>query len=163
MSSPAAVAGGATSMNLGLKVGGAATVNYPFAYTPTSTTEWQTLVFDITDFAAGVNRLDLSFDQITRVNVIGEATWIDDIKQISTLSTDENIILAKRLDVYPNPTTGLLNISNARDYKLITIHNILGKTVKTFVAAESIDISDLSAGIYLLKTDTGITQKVVKK
>lgn len=154
---------GPTTFRLGLKAGTAANVNYDMAYNPANTTDWITIGFDITGFAAGTNRLDLGFEFGTRGSDSGEITWIDDIKQVVTLSTDDNIILGKRLEVYPNPTSGEIKISNARDYKSITIHSILGKTIKTFEAAESIDISDLSTGIYLLKTDTGLIKKVIKK
>lgn len=161
LSSASAVAGGETSFNFGLKVGAGAVVNYTTTYTPTSTTEWQTIGFDITGFASGVTRLDIGFDQTTRSNVVGEVTWIDDIKQVTTLSND--VILAKPLDIYPNPTKGELILSSPNRFKSITVHNLLGAEVKSMKAKASLDISDLASGVYILKTDTGLTKKIVKE
>lgn len=64
--------------------------------------------------------------------------------------------------VYPNPTTGIINISGLRDYKIISIHNILGQQVKRFNANEIINISSLSKGVYFLQSDTGLNHKIVK-
>lgn len=65
--------------------------------------------------------------------------------------------------VFPNPTTGLLNISDVSDIDSISILSLTGQLVKTFNASNTIDISDLSSGIYILLTDTGKYLKVVKK
>ncbi|WP_139955843.1 T9SS type A sorting domain-containing protein [Flavicella sediminum] len=67
------------------------------------------------------------------------------------------------INVYPNPTTGLLTISDLYDAETISISNISGKLVKTFEANNSIDISDLPTGVYVLQTDNGLQRKVVKK
>lgn len=154
---------GSTTFRLGLKAGGNPNKTYDVSYNPANTTDWINIAFDVTGFDVGTNRIDLGFEYGTRGSDNGEITWIDDIKQVTSLSTDTNYILGKRLDTYPNPTTGTLEISNARDYKSLKIYNLLGKNIKTYNAASSIDISDLQAGIYLLKTDTGLTKKVVKK
>ena len=154
---------GSTTFRLGLKAGGNTVKTYDVSYNPANTTDWINIAFDVTGFDVGTNRIDLGFEFGTRGSDNSEITWIDDIKQVTTLSTDTNYILGKRLDTYPNPTTGTIEISNARDYKSLKIYNLLGKNIKTYNAASSIDISGLPAGIYLLKTDTGLTKKVVKK
>lgn len=75
------------------------------------------------------------------------------------ITTKDDIIQ----QIYPNPTTGTVNISGLKGFETISVHNLLGQEVKRFNnTASSIDISDLSTGLYLLKTDNGFTQKIVK-
>lgn len=72
-------------------------------------------------------------------------------------------------DVYPNPTTGWLTIESAVDMQEATIITLQGRTVAkhalTGVEA-AIDLSSLSAGMYILqvRTDDGIgATTIVKK
>ena len=64
---------------------------------------------------------------------------------------------------YPNPTDGLLHITDVTDMQSISILNLLGQNVKTLKAANTIDVSDLNKGIYFLSTDTGLTRKFIKE
>lgn len=64
--------------------------------------------------------------------------------------------------IFPNPVSSTLIISNSIETKTYKVVNLLGKTVKDVEATGSLDVSDLSAGIYILKTDAGIA-KFVKK
>jgi len=63
--------------------------------------------------------------------------------------------------VYPNPTNSILNISGIKDTQTITIHNILGQQVKKFKNQETINVSDLTNGIYFLQTDNGLKRKIL--
>ncbi|ARV16604.1 T9SS type A sorting domain-containing protein [Polaribacter sp. SA4-12] len=66
--------------------------------------------------------------------------------------------------LFPNPTTGLIKISGLEDAKFISIHNVIGQEVKRFTKLNStIDISELNKGIYILKSDNGLTRKIIKK
>lgn len=71
--------------------------------------------------------------------------------------------------LYPNPTTGLLNIrlQNPTDICQVVITDILGKTIYNASPNNNqIDVSALAAGIYLLKLDidgTTTTAKFVKQ
>ncbi|WP_366183654.1 T9SS type A sorting domain-containing protein [Flavobacterium ovatum] len=67
------------------------------------------------------------------------------------------------VNVYPNPTTGAITISDLKDSKTINIFNMLGAVVKTLPATNTIDISDLATGTYILKTDTGLSSKIIKQ
>lgn len=73
------------------------------------------------------------------------------------------------LKIYPNPSDGLLNISNTAVIDNITITDMNGRVVKN-IALEAregqINISDLSQGIYILNiTSDGksFTKKIVKQ
>ena len=58
------------------------------------------------------------------------------------------------LNIYPNPVTnGIVNFS--KEVKNIYIFNSLGALVKNVERAKTIDVSDLSTGIYFVKTSLG--------
>ncbi|NIJ46256.1 hypothetical protein FHR24_002740 [Wenyingzhuangia heitensis] len=71
----------------------------------------------------------------------------------------------KKLDagLSPNPTTGIINIADTTGIKSISILTITGQVVKTFEVQSSIDISSLSSGVYILITDNGMYQKIIKE
>lgn len=84
-----------------------------------------------------------------------------DVKVVATLSTSSVINISDK--IYPNPVSSTLNISSTINTKTYKIVNLLGKTVKDINATSgSIDVSGLSAGIYILRTDAG-SAKFVKK
>jgi hypothetical protein len=60
-----------------------------------------------------------------------------------------------KIVLFPNPTNGLLNVSG-EDIQEIRVFNAIGQMVKQVVAntggALQIDMSDQSAGVYMLKT-----------
>lgn len=83
----------------------------------------------------------------------------------STASLDENNILDAQL--YPNPTTGLISISTTENISGVAIYNVIGKRVLqvTNVVNNSVDISSLSKGMYILKIageNSIATKKIIK-
>jgi hypothetical protein len=76
----------------------------------------------------------------------------------STISTEgtgsvENNTIFKNLKIYPNPSTGLVNIENASGME-INIYDISGNIVyvnKNLNQNNQIDLSSLSQGIYMVK------------
>jgi len=85
----------------------------------------------------------------------------------STLSVDS--LFAKEIIVYPNPTTGILRISDTKnqEYK-VTVFNVIGKIVinsATISNQKSIDISNLERGVYFMNINLGdknAVKKIVK-
>ncbi len=83
----------------------------------------------------------------------------------NTLGTNESK-LPKHLNVYPNPTSDKLYIQNSLQVNKIGIIDIAGRTVLEFNKAnnlKSIDVSNLTNGVYFLKTDLGSQLKFIKK
>lgn len=77
---------------------------------------------------------------------------IDDIKLTGTsLSVKENQIAG--LKVYPNPVTnGKFFISTgANTDKSVIIFDVLGKQVVNTTATESVNVSNLKSGVYIVK------------
>lgn len=67
---------------------------------------------------------------------------------------------------YPNPVKDILTLSSSEKVNSISIYNIAGQLIKANKDANTIDMSALSAGIYLIKTNIGSeiqTFKVIRK
>jgi uncharacterized protein YjdB len=71
------------------------------------------------------------------------------------------------LSIYPNPVNAQLTISSEDKIGTIVILNVMGKTVKTITSSSNtIDVSELTKGIYFLKIqmDKGlVSEKFVKE
>ncbi|WP_417876237.1 T9SS type A sorting domain-containing protein [Winogradskyella sediminis] len=83
------------------------------------------------------------------------ATWT--FTTDSALSINEDKFEA--FSVYPNPTSGILNIKSTQNIDSINVFNLLGQNVASFsknaIIDSSIDLSDLSNGLYLVKITAG--------
>ncbi len=70
------------------------------------------------------------------------------------------------INVYPNPTNGLLNIKGSKfELEMLTVYSIIGNEVTSFVEVTSrnetnivLDLSNLKNGIYFIKTKTKATK-----
>ena len=87
-----------------------------------------------------------------------------DIRKITcneTVGTSENPDLA--LEVFPNPVHDVLTFRNLQGKQIINLYALDGRLMKTFEASEnqSVDVSDLPFGLYLVKTQTQ-TLKMIK-
>jgi uncharacterized protein (TIGR02145 family) len=75
-------------------------------------------------------------------------------------------IIKTNFKLYPNPTSGIVNIQTDLEIKTVSIYNHLGQLVSTQDNAQ-IDLANLSTGIYMIRVDfeNGQTanQKVIKK
>ncbi|RFN57923.1 T9SS type A sorting domain-containing protein [Marixanthomonas ophiurae] len=91
-----------------------------------------------------------------------EIIWFENL---GPLAIEEN--LANSFSIYPNPTTGLLNVKSNSPISEIIIYNSIGQLLITFKEKNQVDISGLSEGIYFVKiiNESGRTEtkKVVKK
>ncbi|MFI1770232.1 T9SS type A sorting domain-containing protein [Thalassobellus citreus] len=73
-----------------------------------------------------------------------------------------------QIDIYPNPTSSLIYIKSQNSPVLkIEIFNSLGQSIKTIENKfETIDISDLSNGFYIMKIDSKfgtLNKRIIKK
>lgn len=67
----------------------------------------------------------------------------------STLSVDNYNL--NKIEVFPNPTKDILYIKNIDSETVINIYDILGKQININVVDNSIDVSTLKDGIYVLE------------
>ena len=80
-----------------------------------------------------------------------------------------NIAAIGNVYIYPNPTTGTVNIANAANCR-ITINDVLGKEVlqaSIASAKATLDISNLASGVYILQATNNNgeskTMKIIKE
>jgi len=75
--------------------------------------------------------------------------------------------LAEKLNIYPNPADNYLYIKSTKSViESVEIVNILGKTIlnQNKLVNDSVDVSGLSAGLYVLKINAGdssITRRII--
>lgn len=76
--------------------------------------------------------------------------------------TDSQVVNFK---VYPNPANDHVFVASDVNIESVTIYNLLGKAIKTVqggTANLSIDVSDLSSGLYLLEISDGNIKQLTK-
>ena len=66
------------------------------------------------------------------------------------------------INIYPNPATNEIVISNIANNELVEIFDITGKLVKQVVYNNKINVSDLLAGIYTIKVNNQIQKLVIE-
>lgn len=78
---------------------------------------------------------------------------------------NNNNFEGKKVVLFPNPTSGVLNIGNENLEKIV-VYDISGKVVSQFEPNPQIDLSNLSKGIYIIKLFSNkeiIVDKIVIK
>ena len=75
-------------------------------------------------------------------------------KYNSLLAVDDSFIKTN-INIYPNPTNGILNISNPNHIKLnkIEVYNIYGQRLKIVQNQNNIDLTNFKPGVYLMKVE----------
>lgn len=87
------------------------------------------------------------------------------IGQVCTMVGIKEINTTYNINIYPNPTTSILNISdeqNELQNSTIEIKNCFGQVVFTTPFTNQINLSNLSTGIYFLTMQDKSTQKTIK-
>lgn len=100
-------------------------------------------------FLSSFNQTEIFIDNI---NLMTESMSVEQIADIS-------------FSVFPNPTSNQLNISGqgASEINQINIYNVAGKKVKAELNQNnSIDVSHLSSGIYMMNIETEKASKTIK-
>lgn len=106
---------------------------------------------------------------ITSLRIRGEFESGPDTGQLDNVilesnSLSVNDIQNKKFQIYPNPTSSIINLSH--NLSEIKILNIAGQILKSLEKSNKIDVSKLPNGIYILngRTDSGekVTTKLIK-
>ncbi|MCT8341026.1 immune inhibitor A [Flavobacteriaceae bacterium TK19130] len=132
-------------------------------------TEWVLEEIDLSDYLGEtiLVRFQLRSDNFERE----DGFYFDDLKinvvEESTLDASE--VAENSFSLYPNPTKGILNINTQTSEYSMTIFNVQGQLVqeeKSLSGSNSIDVSNLASGLYLVRL-TGETNsqtfKVLKQ
>ncbi len=97
----------------------------------------------------------------------GSAKIRDLILGYNPLGIENEIQKKNRINIYPNPTSGKVNISsdlNNTNFK-VSIYNILGEKIKSFENQSEFEILSFATGIYYLKIEIDnilVTEKILK-
>ncbi|APZ46231.1 hypothetical protein BW723_07945 [Polaribacter reichenbachii] len=121
-----------------------------------TTGSWVTLSIPLTEFT-GINFNDIGQLVLSATDAVNPV-YIDNIYFSNTSILNTNSIALEELSFYPNPTSRNLVISAVGNIKNAQIFSILGKKVMSLninKTTETIDVSNLTAGIYLIKYEVG--------
>jgi hypothetical protein len=129
----------------------------PSAANYTTVGEWQTIVFDATSATStDKTRIVLFFD----TQMAASTDPADDIFQIDDFKMDAyaalglaDVNLAEMIVVYPNPSTGMVNISGVDSVDAIRAFTISGQLVKESVNANTLDLSSARKGLYMIEIE----------
>ncbi|MCG2793356.1 MAG: T9SS type A sorting domain-containing protein [Weeksellaceae bacterium] len=106
------------------------------------------------------------------VNTVAAAILFDNIRLKATnvvdlLAVNDNLTPKTALSLYPNPFTDVLNISDIKGVKSVSIHDMSGREVKTLAPSTELNVTNLKQGVYIvnLKMEDGSvkTFKAIKK
>jgi hypothetical protein len=95
--------------------------------------------------------------------------YVDDISiNNANLATSEVSVNKNDINVYPNPFTDVLNISDIKNVKSVSVMDIAGRLIKNIESPSStLHLGDLKQGVYLvvLNMNDGSKQtiKAIKK
>ena len=88
----------------------------------------------------------------------------DTVYQTINVTVQADYTLLKRnennyIKAYPNPTKGIINLTNVKEIKTIKLYSSEGKLLKTIEPQKEINISDFQEGIYYLLIITNEDKK----
>ena len=92
------------------------------------------------------------------------ATFVEDEAACSALSVGDHAF-ELGLSVYPNPTSDIVYIDGNYTQLKVVVYDILGKQLMNKSITNSIDISQLEKGVYILQLSDGAkltTQRIIK-
>lgn len=92
---------------------------------------------------------------------------IPNFEEAYNLLSVEEVDQQTHISIYPNPTSGILNIQSEKETQQVQLISVEGKIVRKLGAVSQLDLNNLPNGIYILKvqfTDgKSEIKKVVKK
>jgi surface protein len=114
----------------------------------------------------GANELTYCNGEDARQTLIDDKGWLftGDQLDCSTASVDDQNQLD--ISIYPNPTSDVIYIDGNYTRLKVVVYDILGKQVIKESITNSVDISQLEKGVYILQLSDGAkltTQRIIKK
>lgn len=117
----------------------------------------------------GMPMADTVFTDITDLNMTVTEMMIGFTINVTVNFARNNAINVagdlNNINIYPNPTYGIVNI-DAEDVVKVDVMDLNGRKVATFENSNSFDLSNLSAGTYMLRIETAngtAVKRIVKK
>ena len=110
-------------------------------------------------------RYDYSYNYIDDIRIDYTANIVEGAKSESDMPEGADAEYLERIAVYPNPTTGMLQI-DAVDVQKVECYSQMGQLVGVYENVNELNLGDLAKGVYMLRITVpqGVTvRKVVKK
>jgi hypothetical protein len=153
----------------GLSGPGHPLTNFTFDYWDENTLSWTPIV---TETNNSISSYSKSFSEVStnKVRLYINAASTDNTVRLfelevygrrTTLGTND--FAASKFNIYPNPTSDILNIVGDITVDLLQIYDVNGKQVITKKDSNSVDVSLMPAGVYFLKLNNKETVKFIKK
>ncbi len=103
---------------------------------------------------------DGNTDNPRTVVVTEDVTYTASFVSATTIEGIENA----EISIYPNPTTGIVNIE-AEGLNKVVVYDVTGRIMKSVANESTIDISNLEAGVYFfsVETESGSAMKKLVK
>ena len=70
--------------------------------------------------------------------------------QVNMATTGTSNVDKNKVSVYPNPFSDVLNISDVKGVRSVSISDVSGRQVKTMKASAALNLSDLKTGLYIV-------------
>ncbi|MEI8137194.1 MAG: T9SS type A sorting domain-containing protein, partial [Bacteroidota bacterium] len=138
------------------------------AYLNPQPSEWVTEMINLSPYL-GSQKVAFKFEFTPFASAPGNNIFIDDINVSGIIGIKENNSSLNNINVYPNPTDGILNVetstSSANDSFKIQVLNSLGQLLIDETSANqhsTLNIQHLLSGIYFLRISSDNGSKVVK-
>jgi hypothetical protein len=139
--------------------------------------EWQTLEFDFAnsglDLNSNYDKAIIFFNDGVSGAIAGEKTYyFDDVKFVNAASGISANDALNMITVYPNPVAQRVSVTNTSGtplrIALVDMHGKTAKLINSSVSKIEIDVTDLSAGMYILSIENRInhqrtTRKIIKQ
>jgi hypothetical protein len=118
------------------------------------------------ELPAPMEVIGIEFENIVVIDNEGRRIETNGIPYLETITFVQTMAEQASYDIFPNPASSQISIRVDSDYSEIIIRSINGQEVKREVFANTIDISDLQPGIYVvtLSGDQGlVSEKFIKQ
>ena len=127
-------------------------------------TAWsqQAVLFDLEFGAQGTSYCNAT---AARKSLVEDKGWVISDAGLDCTTAGIDSRSQNPITLYPNPTTGVLSIHGKDTLLNIYVHDLLGKEVLRMSSSNSIDMSSLASGVYLLKLYDGTNffiERIVK-
>jgi len=147
------------------KIGVSTTTNDPASFTIISTGAYEEAPIVWTEKTYDLSAYD-NQEVYVSINCVSNDAFIfmiDDL-EILTATTVVNNLDNNSIRIYPNPTTGIVNIEGINNYNELQVLDIQGRIVMTINDFTStLNVSDLPKGNYIIKiisNDSVITKRI---
>lgn len=127
--------------------------------------EWMLITEDLSNVAGETIRIGI---QCTSNDAY--MLMVDDVRVVADGLGISEVGVQKDTAIYPNPVIDTFSLNLSAGYDLnkvqVAVYDVTGKLVKSFGSASTYNVSDLAAGVYIVRINDGrhtITKKIVKK